>query len=59
MRRKKKRCILYEDKEEKCPAVEFIVKTEEGIVWIKAILPRIMEIEGPGGRISGMAELTI
>lgn len=53
----KKRCILYEDKEEKYPAVEFIAKTD--FVEIKAIHPRIMEIEGPGGRIRGRAILTI
>ena len=58
--KQKKRCILYEDKEEKHPAVEFIAKTEEGIVEIKPIYPRIMEIEGPRGeKIIGMAKLTI
>lgn len=39
--------------------VEFIAKTKEGIVEIKAIPPRHIEIEGPGGRIRGMATLTI
>lgn len=58
--KQKKRCILYEDKEEKHPAVEFIAKTEEGIVDIKPIYPRLMEIEGPHGEIiRGMAILTI
>lgn len=55
--KEKKRCILYEDKEEKYPAVEFIAK--ESIVEIKEIPPRHIEIGGPGGRIRGRAELTI
>ena len=55
--KEKKRCILYEDKEEKYPAVEFIAR--EYFVEIKAIPPRMMEIEGPGGIIRGRAELTI
>lgn len=58
--KQKKRCILYEDKEEKYPAVELIAKTEEGILEIKPIFPRILEIEGPGGeRIRGPVKLSI
>ena len=49
----KKRCILYEDKEEKHPAVEFIANTEENNVEIKPIRSRmmIMEIEGSDGEV--------
>lgn len=48
----KKRCILYEDKEEKHPAVEFIANTEESNVEIKPIRSRmIMEIEGSLGEV--------
>ena len=44
----------------KTSCCRIIAKTEEGIVEIKPIYPRIMEIEGPRGeKIIGMAKLTI